>query len=45
MVEIAPALIDAIKEQRAVLFLGAGASRDAKHPRANRYRRATIFET
>jgi hypothetical protein len=33
MVEIAPALIDAIKEQRAVLFLGAGASRDAKHPK------------
>lgn len=25
-------LIDAIKEQRAVLFLGAGASRDAQHP-------------
>ncbi len=25
-------LINAIKEQRAVLFLGAGASRDAKHP-------------
>ena len=32
MVEIPPALINAIKEQRAVLFLGAGASRDAKHP-------------
>ena len=32
MVDIPPALIDAIKEQRAVLFLGAGASQKAKHP-------------
>ena len=30
--DIPPALIDAVKEQRAVLFLGAGASRNAKHP-------------
>ena len=33
MVEIAQALIDAIREQRAVLFLGAGASVGATHPR------------
>lgn len=33
MVGIAPSLINAIKEQRAVLFLGAGASRNAKHPK------------
>jgi len=33
MVDIPPALIDAITEQRTVLFLGAGASRDAKHPK------------
>lgn len=33
MINIPPALIAAIKEQRAVLFLGAGASRYAKHPR------------
>lgn len=33
MADIPPTLIDAIKEQRAVLFLGAGASRDAKHPK------------
>lgn len=26
-------LVDAVKEERAVLFLGAGASRDAVHPR------------
>jgi hypothetical protein len=32
MDEIAPTLVDAIKEQRAVLFLGAGASRHAKYP-------------
>lgn len=32
MTDIPPALIDAIKEQRAVLFLGAGASQNAKHP-------------
>ncbi len=35
MVDIAPALIDAIKEQRAVLFLGAGASRNAKHSKGD----------
>lgn len=35
MVDIPPALIDAIKEQRAVLFLGAGASRHAKHPQGD----------
>ncbi len=29
---IPPVLLDAVKEQRAVLFLGAGASRNAKHP-------------
>jgi tetratricopeptide (TPR) repeat protein len=33
MVDIAPALTDAIKEQRAVLFLGAGASQQARHPK------------
>jgi SIR2-like domain len=33
MVDIPPALINAIKEQRAVLFLGAGASRGAVHPK------------
>jgi len=33
MLDIPSALIDAIKEQRAVLFLGAGASHDAKHPK------------
>ena len=32
MAEIPAALVEAIKEQRAVLFLGAGASRYAKHP-------------
>ena len=32
MSNIPESLINAIKEQRAVLFLGAGASRDAKHP-------------
>ena len=32
MVDIPPSLINAIKEQRAVLFLGAGASLNAKHP-------------
>ena len=35
MVDIAPTLVDAIKEQRAVLFLGAGASRHAKHPQGD----------
>lgn len=35
MVAIPPALIDAIKEQRAVLFLGAGSSMNAKHPRGD----------
>lgn len=30
--EIPAALMDAIKEQRTVLFLGAGASREATHP-------------
>jgi hypothetical protein len=28
-----PALVTAIQEQRAILFLGAGASFDAKHPK------------
>jgi hypothetical protein len=28
-----PALITAVQEQRAILFLGAGASRDAIHPK------------
>jgi hypothetical protein len=32
MTEIPPPLFEAIKEQRAVLFLGAGASKGAKHP-------------
>ena len=32
MANIPEFLINAIKEQRAVLFLGAGASRDARHP-------------
>ena len=32
MIDIPAALVEAIKEQRAVLFLGAGASRYAKHP-------------
>ena len=32
MVDIPPALIDAVREQRTVLFLGAGASLKAKHP-------------
>ncbi len=32
MVEIPPALLEAIRKHRAVLFLGAGASREAKHP-------------
>lgn len=35
MVDIPAALIDAIKEQRAVLFLGAGASQHAKHPKGD----------
>ena len=30
--KIPPDLIDAVKQQRAVLFLGAGASSNAKHP-------------
>ena len=33
MENIPPALIDAIREQRAVLFLGAGASQGARHPK------------
>lgn len=33
MVDIPPALVEAIKEQRAVLFLGAGAGRGAVHPK------------
>src|SRR4051794_4930155 len=32
MADLPPALVDAVKDQRAVLFLGAGASRDAVHP-------------
>jgi hypothetical protein len=32
MVEIPPALIEAVREQRAVIFLGAGASIGANHP-------------
>ena len=32
MSNIPEPLINALKEQRAVLFLGAGASRDAEHP-------------
>ncbi|MDE0158605.1 MAG: SIR2 family protein [Candidatus Dadabacteria bacterium] len=32
MIDIPASLKDAVKEQRAVLFLGAGASRNAKHP-------------
>ncbi len=32
MIDIPPILKDVVKEQRAVLFLGAGASRNAKHP-------------
>jgi hypothetical protein len=32
-IELPPALVTAVSEQRAVLFLGAGASRDAFHPR------------
>lgn len=32
LVDIPATLIDAIKEQRAILFLGAGASQNAKHP-------------
>ncbi len=35
MADIPSALIDAVKEQRAVLFLGAGASYGAKHPKGN----------
>src|SRR6266481_5256626 len=31
-VELPQALIDAVKEERAVLFLGAGASKGAAHP-------------
>ena len=33
MPDIPPALIETIKEQRAVLFLGSGASHSAKHPK------------
>ena len=36
MVDIPPALITAVKEQRTVLFLGAGASSHAKHPCGNK---------
>ena len=32
MTDVPPALVDAVKEQRAVLFLGAGASQNATHP-------------
>jgi hypothetical protein len=35
MADIPSALIDAVKEQRAVLFLGAGASVGAKHPKSH----------
>ena len=31
--ELPNALVDAVREERAVLFLGAGASRDALHPK------------
>ena len=36
MVDIPPTLINAIREERAVLFLGAGASIEAKHPKGER---------
>ena len=32
MIDIPPNLINGIKEQRALLFLGAGASRNARSP-------------
>ncbi len=35
MIDIPPTLKDAVKEQRAVLFLGAGASYNAKHPKGD----------
>ena len=35
MVDIPPTLVDAIKGEHAVLFLGAGASQNAKHPRGD----------
>jgi SIR2-like domain len=35
-IDIPPALANAVKEQRAVLFLGAGASRGAMHPRGEK---------
>ena len=36
MANIPPTLTEAIKEERAVLFLGAGASQNAKHPGGDR---------
>ena len=35
MTQLPPILIDAIKDQRAILFLGSGASRDAQHPKGD----------
>jgi hypothetical protein len=32
MADFPPSLIDAVKDQRAILFLGAGASHGALHP-------------
>jgi hypothetical protein len=43
MIEVPPTLIDAVKEQRAVLFLGAGASRGAKHPQSDQIPQVTGF--
>lgn len=36
MMELPSVLLEAMKDQRAVLFLGAGASYDAKHPSGNK---------
>ena len=41
MQELPPAVISAISEQRAVLFLGAGASRGAQHPDGKRIPQGT----
>jgi hypothetical protein len=36
MFDLPPALVEAVREQRAVLFLGSGASYDAVHPKGDR---------
>jgi len=36
MVDLPPVLVEAVREQRAELFLGSGASYDAVHPKGDK---------